>query len=193
MKDANFMLKQITHIAVAGLLFLSVQAYADPSRVRSYQLAQHGSLQLSVPSAWNDQMREGQPGTPPILLFKPEHGSGFNVQVTPLWPAKPNDSLPSLEQIKLTVTKGADDEKAQAVETDIPIQEIQGTSGSGYYFTVTDRAPKPDEFKYMARGMLCVGKTVLAFTILSNDGTQSAIVDALTMLKGARLVKTAKH
>ena len=187
------MLKLVAYIVSAGLILLASHAYADAPNIHTYSLAPHGVLLLPVPPTWNQKIQDGQPGKPPTLLFAPEHGSGFAVEVTSLWPTAPDAKLPSLDQIKLAVTKGADEEKPEAAETDIPITELQGTSGSGYYFKVTDRAPKPGEFKYMTRGMLRVAESLLAFTILCNDDTQSAIADALAMLKGGRIEITAKH
>jgi hypothetical protein len=192
----KLMLKNIARIVVTGLLLMSAGIHAEPTGFRAYQLAKHGSLQLAVPRSWSDQMRQRPNDAPPTILFTPEQGSSFNVQVTPIWPAKHGVAIPGAEDIKLTVSKAADEEKSQAIETTIPVQEIQGASGNGYYFTITDRAPKtnaPDEFKYMTKGMLSVGKLILAFTIFSNDGAESAVTDTMTMLKSARQVETAKR
>lgn len=186
-------MRTIIRTAFASLLLLSACAQADPTSFRSYQLPGHGALQLAVPYSWNDQMRQRQQGTPPTLLFTPESGYSFNVQLTPLWPAQADAVMPSLEEIKHTVSKAADDAKAQAVETTIPIREIHGSSGDGYYFSVTDHAPKPGEFKYMTEGMLRVGELILTFTILSNDGAAAAVADAESMLKSARQAEAAKH
>ena len=187
------MLKKIACSACAGLLLLSAPAHAEPTGFRSYQLAKHGSLQLSVPNSWNDQMRQRQPDSPPTILFTPERGYGFNVQVTPLWLAKQDAKLPAMEELKTVISSAADDAKPHAVESEIPIREIQGASGAGYYFTLTDHAPKSGEFKFMTQGMLRVGKVMLAFTILSNDSTESAVADALIMLRGARQSEAAPH
>lgn len=187
------MLKKIMRIVCAGLLLLSLCAHAEPTGFRSYQLTQHGTLQLSVPRSWNDQMKPRQQGAPPTLLFTPERGNSFDMRVTPIWPPKPDAAMPDSEAIKRYVSKAAEDAKAQAAETSIPIQEIQGTTGSGYYFAITDRAPKPDEFKYMTQGMLRVGNLVLAFTLLSNDGAETAVKDALTMFKSAQQIEAANR
>lgn len=180
------MLGKIVLAAAAGLFLISAAVHAEPKGFRSYQLPQHGSLQLSVPQSWNDQMRQSPQGFPPTILFTPDAGYRFNVQVTPLWPSKPGAKMPDADRIKTTVNTAANEAKAHAAETTVPIQEIKGQSGSGAYFALTDRDPKPGEFKYLSQGMLCVGDLVLAFTILSNDGAESAVAEALNMLKSAR-------
>jgi len=36
---------------------------------------------------------------------------------------------------------------SQAVEKSLPVQELRGGNAQGSYFSATDRAPKPGEFK----------------------------------------------
>ena len=69
--------------------------------------------------------------------------------------------------------------------TTILIKELKGPSAIGYYFSVTERSPKPGEYKYMTQGMLRVGELVPTFTILTNDGAESVVADSLAMLQGA--------
>ena len=187
------MLRAITRITFASLLLLSATADAEPTGFRTYQLQGHGALQLAVPRSWNDQMRQLKAEDPPMILFTPEKGYGFNMQVTPLWSSKPGATLPSADEIRRTVTRAANDAQFQAADTAIQVKEIQGAAGTGYYFSITDRAPKPEEFKYMTQGMVAVGELVLSFTVLSNDGAEPAVADALKMLKGARQVDAEKR
>ncbi|MFY9329128.1 MAG: hypothetical protein WAO76_14120 [Georgfuchsia sp.] len=178
--------------AFAFLLLVSTNVKAEPDGFRAFDLPQHGSLQITVPLTWNDQLSQRQEGLPPTILFTPEHGHGFNVQIMPLWPRQ-EIAIPGLEEIRRLISKAADDEKLLAVESDIPIHEIQGTSGDGYYFNVTYRVPKVDEFNQMTRGMLRVGELVLAFTIFSSDGAETSMTQALTMLKSVRQVAAVQH
>lgn len=96
---------------------------------------------------------------------------------------------PNAERIRTQVKRAAEHARPQAVEHDINLKELKGASGIGYYFFATDRAPKPDEYKYMTQGMILVGDIALAFTILTNDGQDNVIADALSMLKNAVHVK----
>ena len=57
-------------------------------------------------------------------------------------------------------------------------------------FFSTDRAPKPDEYKYMTQGMILVGDIALTFTILTNDGQEIVITNALSMLKSSTHVNS---
>jgi len=192
-RNLNRALAMLARIFSVALLLLSTALHAEPAGFRAYQIGQHGTLQLSVPASWNDQMRQRPNDEPPTILLTSEQGYSFNVQLTPLWSAKPDAVIPDAEAIKRTVNKAAEEASNQVTETTIATQEIQGVTGSGYYFRVTDCVPKPAEFKYMTKGMLRVGDLILAFTILSNDSAESAVVDALKMLKGAQQVGAAPH
>ena len=110
----------------------------------------------------------------------PDHGS-FVIQVPPDWKEElrqPPNRLPPA----ITFAQGA---KAQAVERDLPIIEFQGRSGPGFYFSATDRAPKPGEFKSLTQGIVRVGELAVTFTILTNEGQDPIVKQAIDALKGA--------
>ncbi len=106
--------------------------------------------------------------------------------MTPLFSFREDVVMPAFGKVRDIVERSAKDVASQAVEETIEIKELQGDSVAGYYFTATDKAPKPGEFKYMTQGMFRVGDVGPTFTILTNDGGESVILDALAMLKGAK-------
>ena len=104
--------------------------------------------------------------------------------ITPIWRVR-DAQLPTKESIRKIVERGMNDAQSQAVEKKLAVVAFDGQSGPGYYFSATDKAPKPGEYKYMTQGMLIVRELAVSFTILTNDGQQQVVQDALTMLKGA--------
>jgi hypothetical protein len=74
----------------------------------------------------------------------------------------------------------------QTVEREIPILEIHGGSGIGYYFSVTDKAPAPDEYKYLTQGALAVDDLLLTFAVLTNEADSSVVKEALDVVRSAR-------
>ena len=177
------------------LLALGGDALAQDKNVsfRSYDLQKRGALELSVPRTWNDQLEPAKKkGAPPSIIFSSDAGTDFNVRITPLWSTSSTPE-PDINAIRRAMTVAAEDAKSVSVESDIALQPIEGTAGSGYYFNVTDRAPKPGEFKFMTQGMLQVGKLVLGFTILSNDAADAAVAQAITVLKTAHFAPGAKR
>ena len=162
-------------------------AFADEAKVaRSFPLPQMGRLELTIPSEWKDQVRQPPQGLPPTITLTPAVGNSCQVLITPLWAVGPGVVVPGREEIRKLVQGAADQAKPQAVEETIPLRELVGSFGSGYYFTATDKAPGPGEFKYMTQGAVRAGEIALMFTVLTNDGAESALSSSLEMLKSAR-------
>ena len=153
--------------------------------IKSYPLPDKTNLQLSAPPAWKDELREGERGLPPTIVFTPREGAAFQVLLTPITRPRPEVPVPSAEQIRDSVQRAADKVKPQAVEQYLPVEELTGAKGPGYYFSATDKAPAPEEFKYLTQGMLLVGELAVTFSILTNDGQEKVREAALAMLKSA--------
>jgi len=170
---------------VLSLMGTAATAFADATAVRDYALGQHGSLRLTVPVSWKDSVTQPPNGLPPTIAFVPEHGAAFRVLLTPIWSDRSGAVLPVAAEIRKKVEQAAAQAKAQALEPDVVVQEMTGTTGLGYHYAVTDRTPKPGEFKRMKQGMLRVGDLLVSFTILSRDATDPANQQAMAMLEGA--------
>jgi hypothetical protein len=163
--------------------------FAEDSTTRGYELPDHGRLELLVPKSWRDEVRQPPRGLPPTIVFTPGSGASFQILLTPLFSISADMVMPTVSEVKMTVERTAAHAATQAVEETIRVKELEGGSVAGYYFTATDRAPKPGEYKYMAQGMFRVGDLAPTFTILTNDGTEIVVIDALAMLKNARVVQ----
>lgn len=171
---------------VGLLLYLSVNAaFAQDTDTRKYPLPDHGSIQLNIPVAWDDDLRQPPDRLPPTIAFKPKSGNKFEILITPIW-LEPKGALPpNSEKIKGLVQQASEQAKFQSVEKNIQLKELKGASGNGYYFSATDRAPEPEGYKYMTQGTIRVGDLMVMFTLLTNDGQEKVINDALSMLKSA--------
>lgn len=187
LKNMKMLMHFITAQLLGFLLLLGI-CYAEDSSTRSFQLPKRGSIELTVPRSWKDQVRQPPDNLPPTFVFTPANGISFQILVTPMWAIRPGVVMPEREDIRRSVTKAAEHAKSQSVEKVIPIVEIKGDSGNGYYFRATDRSPKPDEYKYMTQGILRIGELAATVTILTNDGGEEVVAAALQMLKSARHV-----
>jgi len=178
------MFKPFASLAFA-LLFAQGVAIAGDTPIREFPLPDHGSLAIAVPDAWQVDVDQPAENLPPTLKFTTKAGTAFEFFITPLWPM--NGKTPPLDPAGLhkQVADAAETLKPQAVEKTIEVKEIKGVSGVGYYFSATDRAPKPGEYKYVTQGILPVGELATTFTILSNDGSEATVKTALLLLRGA--------
>jgi hypothetical protein len=172
-------------IAVAFLLAASPACPADATSDRRYPLPERGYLQVQAPASWKDERRQPSEPVPPTILFGPGRGTSFAVLLTPIWRPRPDVPLPAKAELRQRVERAAESIRPQAVEKRIDVVEFQGSSGPGFYFSATDKAPKPGEYKFMTQGILSVAELLVTFTILTNDGRDAIVRDALEMLKSA--------
>ncbi|MEW5948914.1 MAG: hypothetical protein AB1711_05825 [Thermodesulfobacteriota bacterium] len=173
------------------LLFFASAALADETNSRNYPLPNHGSIQLQVPSGWEDHLTQPPNRLPPTIKFTQKKGSTFSMLITPLWPANENIKLPDGDNLKKSVQKAADKIASRAVEKKISLMELKGPSAQGFYFSVTDSEPKPGDYKYLTQGHIRVGDLMAIFTILTNDGQDSIVSDCLELMKSAKQNKEA--
>lgn len=167
------------------LLFVQVaQIRGSDDTTRRYDLPEHGSILMKVPSEWKSEIGQPPGALPPTIRFSAAADPQFRVMITPIWQAKADKPLPDGAAVRELVQKSADQVQSQA-SNKIEIKELKGGPGAGYYFLAIDPAPKPGEWKYMTQGVLRVGDLMVTFTILTNDGQEAVIKSALEMLKGA--------
>jgi hypothetical protein len=180
--------RRVKYLLALCLLAAFTSATAQETVTRKYPLANHGYLQLQVPRSWQEELRKPSGNYPPTIVFTPKAGNSFQILITPVFAMSEGMTMPSSAQIKASVRRAAERAKNQAVEKTVPVKELKGPSAMGYYFSVTDRAPRPEEYKYMTQGILQVGAVTPTFTILTNDETEGIVIQSLSMLEGARHV-----
>lgn len=178
-------LDTFSYIACLLLCFFVNAIYAQDTDTRKYPLPDHGNIQFKVPVLWADDLRQPPNHLPPTIAFKPKSGNRFEILITPIFSTPKGASLPNSEKIKELVQQAAERAKLQSVEKNLRLIELKGTSGSGYYFSATDRAPETEGYKYMTQGTMRVGNLMVMFTLLTNDSQESVVNEALSMLKSA--------
>jgi hypothetical protein len=176
-------------ILVAGLL-LCVSAAADDLVTRSYDLGAHGTLRLRLPAGWNDKVRQHPGDSPPTIVLSGFEGTPFLIKITPRWPAPGAADFGSPAYLHDLVERAAQAVASQSVEGRLDLVRAGG-GRPGYYFTATDRAPAPGDFKYLTQGAVRVGDLVCTFTILANDDKPLLRNQVLTLLD--RAVREAGH
>jgi hypothetical protein len=177
--------------ALAPLLaLLAAQAFGQApeapaaTAAHRYELPNQASLELTVPPAWEDHVDQPEDGGPPTIDLRPRQGAPFEIYLTPGWTDAP-DRAPDADTLREIVRAAAEQIRSQSVEENLEIRRLQGASGVGYYFVATDRAPQPEEFRFMNQGALQVGDLTVTFTILTNEGQEAVVEEAFAMLKSA--------
>ena len=166
-------------------------ASAADGEKKAFPLPDKSSLELTIPARWKEELKanpgsKAKPGSAPAsILLTPRDGAPFEVFVTPVTRQKPGASADTAIQMRQSVQQAADKVKPSAAEPVLSVEDLPGAPGPGYYFSATDREPKPSEFKYLTQGMLLVGDLVVSFAVLTNDGQEKVRDEALAMIKNA--------
>ena len=114
-------------------------------------------------------------------------GLQFEISLTPSWPMKADESASAEKAVRERVGRLAEDIKPNVVERNLDIVKLKGSSGTGFYFSATDKSPKPMEYKFVTQGIVNAARITVGFTILTHEGQGDVVAAALSMLK------TAKH
>ncbi|HYS05234.1 MAG TPA: hypothetical protein VEW47_08580 [Candidatus Dormibacteraeota bacterium] len=172
------------------LLLPALSLAADGAApVRTYDLPGHGRLEFSVPAAWKEEINRPPGDLPPTIEFSPAAGNEFSVQITPLFSPAGDPDYNQMKKIRPLLEEIGRKQLEASVEKEITLQKIKGAEAAGYYFTVTDRAPKKDEWTYLTEGAAGVGDLLVSFTILTNSLDSGELRQALRLIESCRQIK----
>jgi hypothetical protein len=172
-------------VTLSLALVLDVSA-AGPLKERTLSIPGRGMLVLSSPRTWSQQISQPPEILAPTIRFSSTGGQKFEVSVTAFSSPTNDSTFNSPSKVRAIVEDTVDEIRPQLVEKDIPLFELRGGSGTGYYISGTDKAPGPNEYKYLTQGAMAVEDLLLTFTILTNKANSSVVKDALDMLRSAR-------
>jgi len=168
------------------LLITSAVLAAEEKKIRKYPIPEHGTLELNVPNLWKGEVHKPQEKMVPTIIFNPAEGNEFEIMISVLWSKTGDQDFNSQGKVRTFVEKDGQKLLPNATETEIVLQEIKGVNNTGYYYSITDKAPNPGEYRYMTRGAIGVGKLFLNFTILHRVKDSQAVRDTLSILREAK-------
>ena len=168
------------------MFMFSASPFAGQSvnSIHEYQIPNNGTLILDFPSSWLDGFGQPPEGLPPSISIGPKDGNVY-LKITAFWNLENRDDFNTLSQLKSSTLEMGNSLLSGAVETETTLSEIEGKSSHGYYFTVTDAAPKAGEYQFMRQGFVAVGNLQLVFTLLSHEKSSGDILSALAIFENA--------
>lgn len=178
----------LSSFAIETLASFAVEQSVNGEQRRSFVLPQHGTLILNVPNTWKQIIRQPQGDIPPTITFSPDKGDEFKVLITPVWSPKKDIAFNKSEKIRTLIDNDLRGMLPSAVEQQVDIREFKGVDGAGYYFLVTDKAPKPGEYPYAVRAGVGVGDLLLSVTVLSRLKNSGGLRSTIKALQEARQV-----
>lgn len=172
------------------LLFLSVAASgfsAGEQQIdREYSIPGRGVLKLRVPEVWLEEVRQPPDNLPPTIIFTPAEGKSIRVLVTVFENLKREPDFNQPQKLRQMMEQRGQELLSTAEETELELRGLRGPVCWGYYFSLTDKAPQPGEYKHLTQGALGTGDLLLSFTILANEAKSPVAKDAINMLRSAR-------
>jgi hypothetical protein len=188
-KDMTMVRPFLRFVLMTAPFWMPCATLAEESITRSFSVPHHGSIQLEAPKSWQSNISQPPNNTPPTIIFTQQGAHKSELRLLPMWPPTPDLTLPDPDEIRSKVEEAAEKLQSQSVEKEFLIRELKGPFVVGYYFTGTDKAPKPGEYKYTAQGMFRVGELLTAFMVLTNDSSGNFIDETIIMLKNATHAK----
>jgi hypothetical protein len=169
----------------------AAQTQEPAAAMRSYAVPGHGRLGLTVPKAWREKVEQPAGNLPPTITFTPQQGEDFTITVTPTW--SPDGTRWVDQHRKLRELVRANEQKAlaNAVETEVKLEEIVGKNAFGYLtYPLTDKGLvgktlAPGTYLYLAQGAMGVGDLLVVVTVLFQDKDAGVRDAAVKMLKSA--------
>jgi hypothetical protein len=159
----------------------------SPASVRTYPLAGHGTLELEVARDWKDDVAT-QADLPPTITFSPSSGAGFQFLITPLWSQTSEADFNAPAKVRTFVEQQGRSLLSHAVEKQLVVSPLAGPN-PGYFYSLTDRAPGPGEYRYLTQGAVAVDDLLVTFTFLSNrrdEAERNAVLGALAHARHRR-------
>lgn len=166
------------------------QAQGEKGR---YSIPDFGTLQLSVPPSWKEEIKPEGPGSHFAFTvdFRGKAPEDFKVLISIYVEAATKGGVPDPQTVRSGLTEASKTLRDSAVEKDIAMLELTCTGGKGYYFSVTDatyKPGKPGDYQYMTQGMCPVGGRLLFFTVLTNSKDSEVVDRALHAVRTAERV-----
>ena len=159
------------------------------TQTSGFQIPGHGTFRLAVPSGWQtSDVPLDQPASVTIRIA-PAKGDSFEVHISTVWLDAKALAATTPESRRRDVEHSAEEMLSHAVEKNATIQEIKGPESVGNYYSLTDRAPGEEEFKYVSQGTLLTGEVFSAFTILYRTESSAEVTRVLRMLTEAIYLK----
>ena len=166
----------------------SSPAWATNRGMREYTVYGQGHLRLMVPEGWKAEFQRPITEQFPTIIFRATEGQEFKLLLTVQWEAKAGADFNSSARISTLLEKEWQEMAPSLMETRFEPNTIQGPVARGLYFLVTDKEPKPGDFKYLLRAGVGFGKLLLSATLVFQEKDSPVVSDTLHLLRSATLV-----
>jgi hypothetical protein len=149
---------------------------------QTYFVPKGGGLRLAAPETWRVSLPRS-PDSPPTITFLPPTSNDPQVTITASLPK--TGTAPQGQELRRQAEASGKRALVKSVEPTLTLRELRGPHVFGYFYTLTDRAPGPQGYKYVTQAHLMVGGLAVKATILFNKPQVAAQQTVLEMLRSA--------
>ncbi|MBC8105712.1 MAG: hypothetical protein H7Z14_03910 [Anaerolineae bacterium] len=154
---------------------------------KTYAVAGHGDLKLTIPAGWTESEDPVQPGMPRTVRFT-DADNKFEALISVLPPPKGLVDFNSPQKLRTIAHAQVKQMLTTSKETSVALEDLKGASANGFVYTLTDKAPAPGSYEYMTGGVVGVGDLILSTTMLMHEKNPPQRAIALQMLAAASQV-----
>lgn len=143
---------------------------------------------MQVPADWDVSYVSMGETRPPVVTFYQQDKTDqylFQLNTSMFWDDGYSRDIKNSQTIRDLVESTGQSALPSSVEQNLDLQEIIGSDGQGYYFTLTDARAGQGGFKYLLQGALNVGSVLVVFSLFTIEDNKELVETTLTMLKTA--------
>jgi len=169
-------------VIVAVAFIFSAEVQAEDWMQKSITVAGGGTLEFEHPEYWGKK-----PDLDVVEGMRSIRFGPYGPRKKPFFLAH-FEAIVALEPVTpeslLQITEGeVASFKTIAIESDVPINDINGPNVAGHYFSITDKASKIREFDYLTLAILSSEFLLIKCYFFSSDGAPDFGADAMQMMR----------
>ena len=175
--------------ALSAMQSMSLSRPQSHDSLRRYRVGGVGSLELTVPSDWQEVSKTLEQPAAVTLAYRLPSAKEFYMKVTTAWEPQTERSSRKVGWLRGVVEKSGHALLSGSV-TEFTLTEIHGPTANGYYFQIPHKDELPiGKFTYVTEGAVDLGKVTLVFTTFSTSKDLAAVADSLRVIESARFVQ----
>jgi hypothetical protein len=151
-----------------------------------FTISKRNRLKLSLSANWQAGMRHDPNGMTSTIKIGPTGGERFEVLISRT-PRKNGEESVTPERLLQIVRESGQMAASQSAEQKLDVKEFGPGNWKGYYYRLTDKTPRPNEYKYMTQGAMSEGTILFTFTFLTNSEKAIDQEQFLSLLTSAQL------
>lgn len=175
-KELGSPMRETTIAVLFILLFFSI---SHAGEVHTEALSKKSNFLISLPDEYKIEKAQGSPS----VTYEIRKDKNSLLMITPY----PGESVP-LDRLQANVARQGSGLLKNSEEEKLSLVDFkQGEQTSGYYYVLTDKEPKPGEYKYLHQGAFLIENGLIYFTFLSNEKKSKEFKTILTLLNNIQL------